>query len=265
MLILCRRLAFPSRLCDLAETFGMSKSAVSEILLWEIDFLVNRYREVLTLDTRRLTAERIAEFAAAIRDKGAPVAKVWGFIDGTFRKTCRPSLFQRVVFSGHKRAHGLKFQAVVTPDGLISHVFGPIEGRHHDAFLLAQSGLPDALREHSQFHGYFLYGDKGYYTSDVIISGWRGAVLSEEEKSFNASMSSVRIAVEWQFGHVVRYWHHLDLRSAMKIFKSPVANLYTVGVLLANCHTCITRNNQTSQYFGLSPPSLREYLHPSSA
>jgi hypothetical protein len=52
------------------------------------------------------------------------VANVWGFIDGTLQKTTRSS------YSGHKRSHGIKFQSVVVPDGLIALLFGPINGCH---------------------------------------------------------------------------------------------------------------------------------------
>eukprot|EP00117_Sycon_ciliatum_P003379 scpid80237/ scgid8199/ len=33
--------------------------------------------------------------------------------------------------SGHKREHRLKYQAIMTPCGLIAHLFGPMEGRRH--------------------------------------------------------------------------------------------------------------------------------------
>ena len=43
--------------------------------------------------------------------------------------------------NGHKRVHAMKFQSVVVPNGLIAHLYGSVEGRHHDAFLLLESGL----------------------------------------------------------------------------------------------------------------------------
>lgn len=260
LVILCRRLAFPCRLQELSQFFSMSKSAISEIVLWMIFYLSNKFQQVLSLDTSRLTREKLDEYERAIRNAGAPLERCWGFIDGTLRKICRPSRFQRVAFSGHKRTHGLKFQAVATPDGLISHFFGPIEGRHHDAYVLSQSNILSQLAIHEQFVGRVLYGDQGYHTNDFIVSPWKSAVLSLEQQQFNKAMSTVRIAVEWQFGRITNYWHFLDLRSAMKVFQTPVARFHMVGVLLSNCHACITGSNQTSQFFGLSPPSLSEYL-----
>ena len=53
-------------------------------------------------------------------------------------------------------------QSVVTPNGLIAHMFGPIEGRRHDAFMLGVSGLTEKLRQFDQHNGqpYVIYGDQ---------------------------------------------------------------------------------------------------------
>lgn len=44
---------------------------------------------------------------------GAPLKDCWGFVDGTARPTTRPIRNQRIMFSGHKRTHCLKFQVSV--------------------------------------------------------------------------------------------------------------------------------------------------------
>ena len=49
-------------------------------------------------------------FSAAIHAKGAPLDQCWGFIDGTIRPIARPTRNQRIMYSGHKRTHCLKFQ-----------------------------------------------------------------------------------------------------------------------------------------------------------
>ena len=47
-------------------------------------------------------------------------------VDGTVRPICRPGEMQRAVYNGHKRVHGLKFQSVALPNGLIANLFGPV-------------------------------------------------------------------------------------------------------------------------------------------
>jgi len=49
-------------------------------------------------------------FAAAVHAKGAPLRQCFGFIDGTVRPIARPTVNQRIMYSGHKRVHCLKFQ-----------------------------------------------------------------------------------------------------------------------------------------------------------
>ena len=52
-------------------------------------------------------------FAAAIKEKGAPLSSCIGFVDGTVRPIARPIAHQRMVFNGHKRVHCLKFQVLI--------------------------------------------------------------------------------------------------------------------------------------------------------
>ena len=49
-------------------------------------------------------------FSSAIYLKGAPLTQCWGFIDGTVRPIPRPVKNQKILYSGHKRVHCIKFQ-----------------------------------------------------------------------------------------------------------------------------------------------------------
>lgn len=51
-----------------------------------------------------------ALFSEVIHRKGAPLNQCWGFVDGTARPIARPIRNQRIMFSGHKRVHCIKFQ-----------------------------------------------------------------------------------------------------------------------------------------------------------
>lgn len=55
-------------------------------------------------------------FSKVISNKGAPLNQCWGFIDGTARPIARPIRNQRIMFSGHKRTHCLKFQVGIITD-----------------------------------------------------------------------------------------------------------------------------------------------------
>jgi len=86
-------------------------------------------------------------------------------VDGTVRAICRPKVNQRVLYNSHKRVHSQKFQSVVAPNGLLANLFGPVEGRRHDAAMLVLSDLLDELKEYSYApngDALCIYGDPAY-------------------------------------------------------------------------------------------------------
>ncbi len=108
-----------------------------------------------------------AALAQAVFDKGACLSNVYGFIDGTIQRTCCPQQGQEELFSGHKRYHGVKYQHVMLPNGMIPHCYGPFEGRRHNAAMYNQSGL-DAQLQAIKVNGVqmVLYGDGRYGNRD---------------------------------------------------------------------------------------------------
>ena len=102
----------------------------------------------------------LERYAQAVHDK-APLPNCFGFIDGTVRAICRPTVGQRAFYNGHKGYHGVNYQTVVTPDGLIAHMYGPMEGCRHDSGMLRQSGLQHDLKLtlylHLQTEGFILF------------------------------------------------------------------------------------------------------------
>ena len=123
ILVLLYRLSFPRRLRpEMERYFGIRKSKLSAIISTFVDAFYAM--AVHYLDNPTLFAGRIPNYAHLVGQKcGNLVQHVWGFIDGT---TCRPLYHQRLLYSGHKRRHGIKFQLVVTPDGLIALLYGPV-------------------------------------------------------------------------------------------------------------------------------------------
>jgi len=118
-----------------------------------------------SLDQPWLSPQNLRLYADAIHTRGAPLGCVWGFIDGTLKACCRPNQNQRTVFNGHKRYHGLKYQSVSTPCGVIANLFGPIEGKRHDSAMLALSGLLEQLEIFSHDNDgnvLSIYGDPAY-------------------------------------------------------------------------------------------------------
>ncbi|OWY91955.1 hypothetical protein PHMEG_00039230, partial [Phytophthora megakarya] len=216
-----------------------------------------------------LVEKRMELYCSAVHEKGAPVATVFGFPDGTKLRVCRPSPrpgspgenLQKYCYSGHKRCHCLNYQAVTAPDGMCIHCWGPMEGRRHDSAMLRESRLLNYFENHEElFGGRFLYGDPAYGVQKFILSGYKGNVSNPFEHAFNKQMSSVRESVEWNFKCLKTLWAFVAYQPQQKIGLSPVGKFVKVAMLLTNCHNCYSGGNQISSYFGLQPPTLDEYL-----
>ena len=101
---------------------------------------------VLYLDNPEIFYWRMPYYAERVHNKCGLTETVWGFIDGTLHKTYHPSYFQKLMYSGHKHCHEIKFQSIVTPDGLFESMFGSMNGNEHNSFLLQTSDLLDKFQ-----------------------------------------------------------------------------------------------------------------------
>ncbi|GFO21880.1 hypothetical protein PoB_004838500 [Plakobranchus ocellatus] len=150
----------------------------------------------------------------------------------------KPKQHQKVVFSGHKRIHCLKFQGIMTPNGLFAHMFRPMEGRRHDAAMFHESGIMTTLEEtmnRPDGTPLCLYGDPAYRLRPHVMKPFMGARLTREQE-FNKDMSSVRISVEWSFGKISNLFAFVDLKKNLKLYLQTVGKIFLVASILANCH-----------------------------
>jgi hypothetical protein len=128
--------------------------------------------------------------------------------------------------------HGIKFQALVTPDGMLSHLYGPVSARTNDSAMLADSKLqqvlwkdfklPDHIRAqhaHAALPSHWLlYGDPAYKPrTAMVMSPWTSHEMSVDDavgdaalpggvgskRRCNAAMSALRISVEHWFSLMV--------------------------------------------------------------
>lgn len=201
-------------------------------------------------------------YALAVEQKcGGLMPNIWGFIDGTIRRTCRPVRYQELMYTRYKRCHGLKFQSVVTPDGFVAHLTGPFVARFHDARMLRESGLLEQLEELMPRDGqiYGLYGDLAYSQSQYLFGGFVNPAANTPERRFNFEMSRVRIVVEWGFANVLRRWQHLDFQRYMKVFQQPIGQQFINCVFLTNIGNCFY-GGATNRYFNCNIMTLQEYL-----
>ncbi|CAH3020793.1 unnamed protein product, partial [Porites evermanni] len=233
------------------------KSTNSIYPYWEYDeFSLDSLSSDECLADLRVEKDDIPRLAEALR------------LPGRFRcsQGTLPDENQRIVYNGHKRVHALKFQSVAVPNGLIANLFGPVEGRRHDAGMLDESGLLTDLQRHCHTpHGdqLCIYGDPAYPLRPELMCPFRegdyGRPLTPRMLAFNTAMSSVRVSVEWLFGDITNYFRFIDFKKNLRIGMSAVGKQYIICALMRNALTCLYGNN-TSQFFGVDPPSVEAYF-----
>lgn len=264
--LLLKRLAYPCRYFDLIDTFARPVPELCMMYNTVLDWVYNTHGFRLTSWNQPfLSPAALEEYSQAINRRGSPLTNCFGFIDGTVRPICRPGEKQHVVYNGHKRIHALKFQAIALPNGLIANLYGPVEGRRHDAGMLKDSGLLHVLeREAYNPRGEILclYGDPAYPLRPNLIAPYRLGevrVLTAEMQAFNEAMSSLRVSVEWLFGDVSNSFKFIDFKKNLKLGMSAVGKYYVVAALFRNILTCLY-GNATSSFFQLEPPTIQDYL-----
>ena len=156
----------------------------------------------------------------------------------------------------------LKFQSLTVPSGMIAHLYGPVEGRRHDAYILRESELLAELEAKSHDTGgntLCIYEDPAYPLCPQLQVPFPTVNITDDQQAFNVAMSKVCITVEWSFGEIVNFFKFTDFKKTQKVCLSACAKMYIVSGLLTNAYTCLY-GNTTSSYFELDPQSLEEYF-----
>ena len=114
-------------LCITLRRFPYPVPELSMISNLVMDTIYQEYNHRLTRWNNTLLNPPLLEsYARAIDSKESPLPNCFGLIDGTVWPICRPEQNQRIVHNGHKRVHGLKYQSVVLPNGMIANMYGPV-------------------------------------------------------------------------------------------------------------------------------------------
>ena len=264
--LMLKRLAYPCQYFDLILTFAHPIPEVCMTTNTVLDWIYNMHGFHLTSWNQRfLSPANLQEYANAIARQGSPLSNCCGFIDSTVHPICCPGENQHIVYNGHKRVDALKFHSVALPKGLIANLYGPVDGRRHDAGMLKDSGLLNDLQRVAfspTGDVLCLYGDPAYPLRPHLMAPFRlreVSVFTENMEAFNEVMSSVRVSVEWLFGDVLNSFKFLDFKKNLKLGLSAIGKHYIVAALFRNIFTCLY-GNTASTFFQLDPPTVQDYL-----
>ena len=264
LLVLLARLRQGQSLESLGLILQMNPKRVSEIcttmVAWTFQNWGHKPTQLYQLK------DRMSGYAAAIRrSSGIQGLEIMGFIDCTVRGVRRPLYGQEAIYSGHKKTHGMKYQALGLPDGLLAAVAGPRSARRHDSRVLVESTLENEIRRLQADTGveYIAYADAAYTNNDVIMAGFDRVqrALDEDKEWLTKAMNADRTSVEWLFGIVCNKFKWVDYKDGNMLGKTAVGCYYITAILLTNCITCLRGGNQHYARFECPPPTLHEYLN----
>ncbi|KAF8574357.1 hypothetical protein K439DRAFT_1624386 [Ramaria rubella] len=269
--LLCDRLHMPDDQWSLSTKYACPQSAISDIIT-TASFVDYTWRHLLDWDDKGVVSpECLQTYTDSLHAFGAPSHSLFGFIDCTIWQTCRPGMFQELAYTGYKKHHGMKFQGIVMPNGLMVHLSSPFCAPQNDCGVLHEGELVDKLQQHAIQPGlqegdapeqwfFQVYGDSAYGVGPVILSPYSHVgELTDKEHVWNKPMGGVRISVEHGFGLVLQDWPFLQAFWKQKIYSNACGLLYHVIVLLTNAHSCFVPNQTAIQYH-CDPLMVHEYF-----
>ena len=213
-MILTYNLAYPKRLVEMKNLFQRSEDDMSRIFNFLLLWLNERWIHLLDGRNICITPQSVNTYRAALAScTQMNQFPVFGFIDGTLRPCARPVVFQRSIYNGMDRVHGLKFLVVQTADGMVPILTGPHEGAHHDSWCYQHSNIENTLDRRIGSHlSLALYGDQGFSNSGWVLTAYRGNHLTPSQIEWNRKANSCRVCVEWGIGKIATLWASLNYK-----------------------------------------------------
>lgn len=200
--------------------------------------LFHKFQRGIEFDERQFSKENLERFDRAIQNKGAILKNVVGFIDGTMQQVCRPDKRddQKVAYNGWKHMHYLKYQAITTPDGIISSLFGPFAGSQNGKGIFKTSGTLERLYSHfsrvSPDVDYCVYGDEGYSINYHIRVPFSSINRTEAQQYCNETMSKVRALVEMESSKLAQKFSASKWKYGNRIIQTRPALEYILSTIL---------------------------------
>jgi len=170
------------------------------------------------------------------------------------------------------KAHGLKYQTTLFPNGMVAGVYGT-SSNNNDLGVLNLSRLTQHL-EDLLFPDYVmgggllpaLFGDAIFlgHNYSTIITRYDLVGTAEEQqmlRRLNFRMSGVRQSIEHMYGQLFNLFHLLKTPRQFKLYNNGQL-AYRTGVIsffLLNCYTCFN-GSPCNSMFDTFPPTIQEYL-----
>ena len=151
------------------------------------NMVYNKHRHRLSsLQQEWLSPVKLQRYAETIHAAGSPLDNCWGFVYGSLIQVADTPMAR--IYNGSKRISDMKFQSVVEPNGLIAHLYGLLEGKHHDCTMLCESELLPQLDLYSRSltgNPLCIYGDMKYPMRQQLQMPFHDKDLTPAQQAYN--------------------------------------------------------------------------------
>jgi hypothetical protein len=252
--------------------FNRDNTQLSRALKWIVRYLFNVHHNLLH-DNLAYWYPSFPQFASVIQQRLEEVHNieyddghmniVSAFLDATFWRGCRPGggpnndgsrndqQIQEDFYSGYIGTHGVKFQTVSGPNGMVLDMHGPISARRCDVDIYNESRINQRLRElqMNSLTKYKIYTDQIYPTGEFTV------------KCDQPTLKKVRVFIEMDYAATSNLFPYFNYKRNQKVLQegNNLERSFFVATLLRNCHSTLY-GNVTSRSFHISPPTLESFM-----
>ena len=185
---------------EIAENYGVSQPTISRAISAITPLLVQALRE------NTPTADDLD-------------GKTQYFVDGTLLP-CWSWRSHPELYSGKHKTTGMLVLVACNLYGHLSWISDPVEGRHHDAYCLDESGVLDAGNPPE------FIGDKGFVGKGMLtpFKKPQGGELLDWQKEFNRQINKIRYVIEQVIANF-KTWRimHTDYRRPVETFAETIS------------------------------------------
>ena len=122
--------------------FCRSKSQCSLVFNNVVTYIYQHYAPFLYQDKLQLTYQQLGIYARSIENANSP-SNIQGFVNRTLWRIARLLVGQEMFYTRQKYYHVVKYQTIVTPNRLISHLSRPYPGLAGDWTVWQTCGIID--------------------------------------------------------------------------------------------------------------------------
>jgi hypothetical protein len=185
---------------DIGETFGVSQPTISRAIA----------------AVTPLLAKALSAFVPTADELDGDASYI---VDGTLLP-CWTWRANPELRSGKHKATGMKVLLACTPGGRLAWISDPVDGKHHDIYILRESGVLDGIDPSAWC------GDGGFSGTGMVIPLRKpyGGEFEDWEKEYNKSIAQVRWVIEQTIANF-KTWRimHTDYRRPLRTFTETIS------------------------------------------